>query len=96
MATTCILSPAKLTALIKLTDDAFEVIDYKTAKKMPAQKNVDTDLQLSIYHLGMANRWPSIKEENRPVKVSLYYLKHGEKLSSIRNNQDLAANSRKT
>lgn len=83
------LITGKIDRVDKISDTAFEVIDYKTAKRMPAQKNVDTDLQLSIYHLGLANRWPSIVEENRPVKVSLYYLKHGEKLSSTRNNQDL-------
>lgn len=79
----------KIDRIDKNQEDIFEVIDYKTAKKMPAQKNIDLDLQLSVYHLGIANRWPSIKEENRPVKVSLYYLKHGEKLSSLRNNQSL-------
>jgi len=58
----------------------FEVIDYKTSKKMPAQKFVDNNLQLSVYHLGVANRWPSLVEQNRPVKLSLYYLPHNEKL----------------
>jgi len=79
----------KIDRIDKIEGDAFEVIDYKTTKKMPAQKNVDTDLQLSLYHLGLANRWPKIKDENRPVKVSLYYLKHGEKLSSLRSTDDL-------
>ncbi|MFH0852178.1 MAG: PD-(D/E)XK nuclease family protein [bacterium] len=79
----------KIDRIDKIENDAFEVIDYKTTKKMPAQKNVDTDLQLSLYHLGLANRWPKIKEEDRPVKVSLYYLKHGEKLSSLRSANDL-------
>jgi RecB family exonuclease len=79
----------KIDRVDKIEDDMFEVIDYKTAKKMPSQKNVDNDLQLAVYHLGIANRWPSIKEQNRPVKTSLYFLKHGEKLSSIKNAEDL-------
>jgi len=79
----------KIDRVDKIEDDMFELIDYKTTKKMPAQKNVDQNLQLSVYHLGLANRWPSIKEQNRPVKTSLYFLKHGEKLSSIKNADDL-------
>ena len=74
---------------IDKTEEGYEIIDYKTTKKMPAQEKVKNDLQLSVYHLGVANRWPSIIKENRPIKVSLYFLKHGEKLSSIRTNIQL-------
>jgi RecB family exonuclease len=83
------LVTGKIDRVDKIENDLIEVIDYKTAKKMPAQKNVDHNLQLSVYHIGVANRWPSIKQENRPIKTSLYFLKHGEKLSSIKTNQDL-------
>jgi len=83
------LVTGKIDRVDKIENDLLEVIDYKTAKKMPAQKNVDHNLQLSVYHIGLANRWPSIKQENRPIKTSLYFLKHGEKLSSIKTNQDL-------
>ena len=68
----------------KLEDGTFEVIDYKTSKKMPSQAVVDDNFQLSIYYLGIISRWPQIKEQDRPVKLSLYYLKHGEKLSALR------------
>ncbi|MFH1671656.1 MAG: PD-(D/E)XK nuclease family protein, partial [Candidatus Portnoybacteria bacterium] len=71
----------------KLEDGSFEVVDYKTTKKMPPQEVVDKDFQLSIYYLGIINRWPSLQEQNRPVKLSLYYLRHGEKLSATRDNQ---------
>src|SRR3989338_8522046 len=39
----------------KSEDGAFEVIDYKTAKKMPGQKEINSSLQLSLYHLGLTN-----------------------------------------
>ena len=71
----------------KLDDGTFEVIDYKTTKKMPAQSDVDNNLQLLIYYLGIVNRWPSLEKEDRPVKLSLYYLRHGEKLSVIRKKE---------
>jgi len=73
----------------KLADGTFEVIDYKTNKKMPAQGEVDKNLQLSVYYLGLTNRWPSLGKENRPVKLSLYFLRHGEKLSTIRTGQQI-------
>ncbi|OIP79091.1 MAG: hypothetical protein COT61_04695 [Candidatus Portnoybacteria bacterium CG09_land_8_20_14_0_10_44_13] len=68
----------------KLEDGSFEIIDYKTSKRMPGQKIVDNNLQLVVYHLGAANRWPTILNGGRPVKLSLYYLQHGEKLSTFR------------
>jgi len=71
----------------RLDDGTFEVIDYKTTKKMPAQSDVDNNLQLLIYYLGIVNRWPSLEKEDRPVKLSLYYLRHGEKLSVIRKKE---------
>ncbi len=74
----------KIDRIDKTPEGLFEVIDYKTAKKMPPQEKAEKDLQLSVYHLGLVNQWPSILEEQRPVKVSLYYLKHGEKISSCR------------
>ncbi|HEB01553.1 MAG TPA: PD-(D/E)XK nuclease family protein [Candidatus Portnoybacteria bacterium] len=74
----------------KLDDGRFEIIDYKTSRKMPPQKTVDNDLQLSIYHLGLVSRWPSLqKKEVSTIKLSLYYLKHGEKLSTSRTSQQL-------
>ena len=78
------LITGKIDRIDKTEENLFEVIDYKTTKKMPSQENVENDLQLSIYHMGIAARWPKLIEEKRPVKVSLYYLKHGEKLSSLR------------
>lgn len=68
----------------KLEDGSFEIIDYKTTKRMPGQKVVDNNLQLAVYHLGALNRWPTIFNDGRPVKLSLYYLQHGEKLSTFR------------
>jgi len=73
----------------KLEDGTFEVIDYKTSKKMPSQEEVNRNFQLSIYYLGLVNRWPSLQEENRPVKLSLCYLRHGEKLSTTRTSQQI-------
>jgi len=73
----------------KLPDGSFEIIDYKTSKNMPSQEDVDKNLQLSVYHLGLYQRWPSLQKENRPAKLSLYFLKHGEKISTSRDSQQI-------
>lgn len=66
----------------KNADDIFEIIDYKTKRKMPAQKDIDSDLQMSIYQLGLMKRWPHINPNK--IKLSFYFLKHGEKISTSR------------
>ena len=64
----------------KLPDGGYEIIDYKTGKKMPSQDTLDRDLQLSLYSLGLQNRWPHLRQED--IRTSLYFLKHGEKLTA--------------
>ncbi len=61
--------------------EVYEIIDYKTGKKMPAQKDLETDLQLGLYHLALSVRWPQIKPEK--ITTSLYFLRHNEKISSV-------------
>lgn len=70
----------------KLPDGTFEIIDYKTQKKLPAQEKVDRDLQLSIYAMGLQKRWPHV--ESKKIKLSLQFLKHDEKLSTSRSEED--------
>src|SRR4030042_3360335 len=69
---------------IDKTDYGYEIVDYKTTKKMPSQEKVDNDLQLSIYLHAFLVRYPKEMENLDKIKVSLYYLKHGVKLSSVR------------
>ncbi|MFA5841570.1 MAG: PD-(D/E)XK nuclease family protein, partial [Candidatus Paceibacterota bacterium] len=61
-------------------DESYEIIDYKTGKKMPAEEKLADNLQLNVYHLALTHRWPSIKPEK--IKMSLYFLKHNEKIST--------------
>lgn len=71
----------------KLDDGSYEIIDYKTGKRMPSQDSLDQDLQLSLYSLGLQKRWPHLKSED--IKLSLYFLRHEEKLSTAA-SQDTA------
>ena len=65
----------------------YEIIDYKTQKRMPSKDALDQDLQMSIYHLGLIKRWPHLSPKN--IKLSFYFLKHGEKISSTRSDEQL-------
>ena len=74
---------------IDRTEYGYEIIDYKTSKKMPSQQKVDNDLQLTIYLKAFLDRYPEEKKRLNKIKVSLYFVKHGVKLSSIRNKKQL-------
>lgn len=64
----------------KLQDGSYEIIDYKTSRRMPSQSDLNKNLQLSLYSLGLQTRWPHLKTED--IALSLYFLKHGEKLKA--------------
>ncbi|MBI1957494.1 MAG: PD-(D/E)XK nuclease family protein [Candidatus Niyogibacteria bacterium] len=66
----------------KPDDTTYEIIDYKTSKRMPSQEKADANLQLSIYHMGLIHRWPQIK--NKTIRLSLHFLKHNEKITTMR------------
>jgi putative RecB family exonuclease len=74
---------------IDKTEDGYEIIDYKTTKKMPSQEKVDNDLQLSVYLKAFLTRYPKEINNLDKIKVSLYYLKHGVKLTATRNAEHL-------
>ncbi len=83
----------KIDRIDKLKDDTYEVIDYKTSRTLPSQKNVDENMQLAMYHLGLLNKWSDLT--NKPVKLSLYFLRHGEKLSTIKTGEKLKETTEK-
>lgn len=74
---------------IDKTEDGYEIIDYKTTKKMPSQEKVDNDIQLTVYLQAFLSRYPKEIENIDKLKVSLYYLKHGVKLSATRTIEQL-------
>jgi len=77
----------KIDRIDKLENDDLEIIDYKTAMRMPSQEEIDKNLQLSFYNLGVRKMWP--EWQSRKIKLSLYFLRHEEKLSSLRKEEDL-------
>lgn len=79
----------KIDRIDKLSDDNYEIIDYKTSSKLPSQESVDTNAQLSIYQLGLMKRWPHLNPDN--ITLSLYFLRAEEKLSTKRTAEKLHA-----
>ncbi|KKP98341.1 MAG: hypothetical protein US71_C0007G0029 [Parcubacteria group bacterium GW2011_GWD2_38_12] len=83
----------KIDRIDRQEDGSFEIVDYKTSKKMPSQSDIDDDLQLSLYHLGFSEKWPEFK--TRPIKLSLYFLRHREKISTQKNEIHINATKEK-
>lgn len=71
-----------------INDDTIEIIDYKTSRKLPAQSDVDKNLQLSVYHMAALKRWPSFAQ--KAIKLSLYFLRANEKLTTTRTPAHIA------
>ncbi len=63
----------------KLADDHFEIIDYKTGR-MPDQRRLDKDLQLTLYDWAAKQKWPHLKN----IKLSLHFLRPDIKMSTKR------------
>lgn len=70
----------------KNAEDEYEIIDYKTSGRLPSQETVDNDLQMSLYNLSIIKRWPHLNPKN--IKLSLYFLKHNEKISTFRSESE--------
>ncbi|MFH1561293.1 MAG: PD-(D/E)XK nuclease family protein [Patescibacteria group bacterium] len=73
-----------------LPNGKVEIIDYKTGDRIPSQKEVDSNQQLTLYGLAVSQ----IKDLKfyRPIKkiiLSLYYLKGNIKLSSQRTEKQI-------
>lgn len=67
--------------------DTYEIIDYKTGKKMPSKEMVEEDMQLGAYTLALTTRWPHVKPED--VMTTLYFLKHNDSVSAAHSVEKL-------
>ena len=71
----------------KIGEGEYELIDYKTSRRLPSQEAADMDFQMSLYHMALMRRWPGTNPAK--IKLSLYFLKHNEKISSTRTKEAL-------
>jgi len=72
-------------------EEGFEIIDYKTSRKIPPQDRIDNDLQLSIYLRAFIKEWPSLFENTQmdSVKLTLHFLRHNIRVSTVRNTKEM-------
>jgi RecB family exonuclease len=68
----------------RIPGGGYEIIDYKTNRRLPPQQRIDQDLQLSIYHLAAREVWGI-----QPERLTLYYLLPGHRMSTVRTRQDV-------
>lgn len=66
-------------------DGIFEIHDYKTARTLPSQADVDADWQLAIYDIAVRHNWP----DARQVRLIWHFVRHGKDLVSSRSPQAL-------
>lgn len=78
----------RIDLLAKASDKSskFEIWDYKTGANVPTQKEVDKNLQLTIYAMAAVEKF-KIKPD--AIKLSLYYFETQTKISTTRTVGDL-------
>lgn len=68
----------------RLPGGGYEIIDYKTNRKLPPLSRIHDDLQLSIYHLAAKEVWGI-----EPERLTLYFLLPGQRLTTSRTSSDI-------
>lgn len=76
----------------ELSDGGIEIIDYKTGATVPSQKEVDRNMQLSLYALAATkiSEPPFAKLPNQ-IKLTLWYLDENVRISTFRTKEQLEA-----
>ena len=75
----------------RIANNKIEIIDYKTGSNVPNQKEVDNNLQLTLYALGAIENKDNIIFSKKPedILLSLYYLEEEKKLTTTRTKEQL-------
>jgi hypothetical protein len=66
----------------RLPGGGYEIIDYKTNRRLPPMSRIDQDLQLSIYWLAAQQVWGI-----EPERLTLYYLLPGQRMTTTRTHE---------
>ncbi len=69
--------------LDRIPGGGYEIIDYKTSRRLPPAAVVDRDLQLSIYFLAAREVWGI-----EPERLTLYFLLPGQRMTTTRTPAD--------
>ncbi len=79
----------KIDRIDKKSVQSIEIIDYKTGK-IPADKELKKNLQLSIYSMAAMNH-EFYKHPMGHIYVTLYYLQGPKKITMTRTNEEISA-----
>jgi DNA helicase-2/ATP-dependent DNA helicase PcrA len=81
----------KMDRVDDLGNGTIEIIDYKSGGKVPDQKVIDKDFQMTLYAMA-ATRIPTPPFNKKPqvVKLSFYYFEEAKKISTIRTEKDFS------
>jgi len=94
-----ISSELKIGGVVDRTDDIgegmVEVIDYKTGGKVPSQREVDRDEQLSLYALAVSLDRSHYQRPVEKIKLTLWFLDAGKKMSTSRTKEEVEAMRKK-
>jgi putative RecB family exonuclease len=69
--------------LDRIPGGGYEIVDYKTSRRLPPKAVVDRDLQLSLYYLAAKEIWGI-----EPERLTLYYLLPGQRMTTFRTPAD--------
>lgn len=79
----------KIDRIDKLEGNKIEIIDYKTGR-MPSQRQVDTDLQLSIYAIAVSEIKEAIfYRKPEDIILSLYFFDNEQKITTVRTKEQI-------
>src|SRR4030067_999456 len=68
-----------------LDSSTLEIHDYKTSNRLPPQEYVNSDRQLALYQMGVAEKWQGIQE----VRLIWHYLTFDTEINSSRTPEQL-------
>ncbi len=73
------------------TKGGIEIIDYKTVENVPSQKDVDKNMQLTLYALAATKikEPPFLGLKPEQIKLSLYYFEEQKKITTTRTKVQL-------
>ena len=71
----------------RVDDCTIEVIDYKTNRMIFSRDDVDSSLQMSLYHMAARQLWPWAKN----VKLTFQLLRHGIRMGTERTREQIEA-----
>jgi len=72
--------------LSQAEDGVYQIHDYKTSAHLPSQEDIDNDRQLALYHIGIQNRWPDMKD----IRLVWHYLAFDKELVSSRSREQIS------